>query len=105
MEVGLVKLEFDAIIYLLAYSRIESLHMITSGPLQGQFLYRRTRDMKRLYLKKCSSVLGYSYIYSNDCQNLISDKLDTNVLLSATGGYEPFKRISHTVCKCSKYII
>ena len=79
--------------------------MVTSGSLQGQFVYKKGRHLLRNYLKKCSSVLGYSYIYSDETQLLISDKLDPNVFLSATGGYEPFKMISHTVCKGSQYVI
>ena len=38
------------------------LNLATSGPLEGRYLLFRSHYTIRDYLKKCSSVLGYSYI-------------------------------------------
>ena len=40
----------------------EFLALATSGPLEGKYLFIRARHLLTYYLKKCSSVLGYSYI-------------------------------------------
>ena len=74
------------------------LRLATSGPLEGKYLFFRFRRLLLDYLKKCSSVLGYSYIVFKEAELLISDKLSPEVLISPSGGYEAFKKDCTTVC-------
>ena len=56
------------------------------------------------YLKKCSSVLGYSYVTSKSAVLLIAEKLDLNTFIAPTGGYEVFKKSANTVCRGKAYM-
>jgi len=88
-----------------AYQQSERLYFVNGGPLQGKYLYLKTIYLHYAYLKKCSSVLGYSYVTSKSAVMLINDKLDINVLISPTGGYEVFKKGCTTICNGARYIV
>ena len=76
------------------------LHLATSGPLEGKYLFFRYRYIVWDYLKKCSSVLGYSYISVKDLEIVICDKLSPAALINPTGTYEALIKDKHcTVCK------
>lgn len=79
--------------------QVETLWLVTSGPLQGRYVYRKLiYEHRASYLKKCSSLLGRNYITSRVHQILISDELDINVLIANNNQYEIFKRTASTVC-------
>ena len=76
----------------------EPLYLATSGSLEGKFIYLKALFTQVAYLKKCSSILGYSYVRTSSDTLMIADKLDMNVLLSPTGAFEAFKRQASTIC-------
>ena len=82
----------------IAYTQEDTLSLVTTGPLQGKYVYTKVIRLVEDYLKKRSSVLGYSYVTSKSSQLLINNNLDINVLISPTGGYEAFKKGCHTIC-------
>ena len=81
-----------------AYTQEDTLSLVTTGPLQGKYVYVKVIRLVEDYLKKRSSVLGYSYVTSKSAQLLINNNLDINVLISPTGGYESFKKGCNTIC-------
>ena len=78
--------------------------LVTYGPLEGKYLFFKTIYLSAAYLKKCSSVLGYSYVSSKSAVLLIADKLDLNIFIAPTGGYEVFKKSASTICKGKAYL-
>ena len=85
--------------FIIADIIVENLSLATSGPLEGKYVFFRTRHQLRDYLKTCSSVLGYSYVTSKTAELLISDKLSPEVLINPKGAYEAFKKGCTTICK------
>ena len=73
--------------------------LATSGPLEGKYIYLRSKQLLRNYMKKCSSVLGLSVIVAKSYELLISDKLSAEVLINPSGAYEAFKKVCNTVCR------
>ena len=88
----------------LAYRQIQGLLLVTSGPLQGKYIYLKTIYLSAAYLKKCSSVLGYSYVSSKSSVLLIVEKLDLNAFIAPTGGYEVFRKSATTICQGKFYL-
>ena len=88
----------------IAYEQLEGLFLVTYGPLQGKYIFLNTIYLSAAYLKKCSSVLGYSYVTSKSAVLLIADKLDLNTFIAPTGGYEVFKNSASTVCNGKAYL-
>ena len=72
--------------------------MITSGPIQGKYLYERVNLDSPTQLKKCSTVLGQSYIEDKDPVFLINAELNLNALTAPEGAYDLLKR-GATYCK------
>ena len=70
-----------------------------TGSLEGKYVFIRGNWLREDYLKKCSSLLGYSYVASKKMTLLIADKLDLNVFLTTSGAFEMF-----TVCTGHGYI-
>ena len=82
----------------------ENLDLATSGPLEGKYLFLRTRHILRDYLKKCSSVLGYSYVTYKSIELLICDKLSPKALINPSGTYEALKKEKRcTLCQGNGY--
>ena len=71
--------------------------LATSGPIKGKYLFFKFRDLSIDYLKKCSSVLGQSYV-PTEYEALISDKLSPDVMISGNP-FEAFRKGCTTVCK------
>ena len=69
------------------------------GNLDGKYVYIKEIGLRFAYLKKCSSVLGYSFVTTKSLVLLVVEKLDLSIFWEPTGAYEPFKKISTTVCK------
>ena len=85
---------------------VEALSLATSGPLEGRFLLFRPRHPNRDYLKKCSSVLGYSYILIKNLELLICDKLSPEPLINPKGTYEALLKDKRcTLCKGSAVVV
>ena len=94
----------DWINFNLAYHQIQSLFLVTYGPLQGKYVFLKVIYLSAAYLKKCSSVLGYSYVSSKSAVLLIVEKLDLNTFISPTGDYEILKKSATTMCKGKFYL-
>ena len=86
-----------------AYFQSETLYLALSGLLEGKYIYLKNIGLQDAYLKKCSSVLGYSYVSTKSQSLLIAEKLDLNIFLVPTGAYEPFKRSASTICRGQAY--
>ena len=89
----------------IAFDNREVLYVVTSGPLEGKYLYEKEIIQEPEYLKICSSILGYSYVNSKSNTLLISDKLDLNVLIAPNGGFETFKKGCTTICQGRAIIV
>ena len=89
---------------LIAYQQYEALYLAIGGVLDGKFLYEKVIYLSAAYLKKTSSLLGYSYVSSKSSVLLINEKLDLQVLISPIGGFEAFKRNCNTVCRGKSYL-
>ena len=83
----------------LAHQIEDFLVLATSGPLEGKYLYFKFRLLVEDYAKKCSSVLGISYIKTK-YELLISDNLSPDVLIS-DNPFEALRKGSTTLCKGS----
>ena len=82
----------------------DGLTLATSGPLEGKYLFFRSRHLLRDYLKKCSSVLGYFYITYKSLELLICDKLSPEALINSRGAYEALKNDKRcTACQGNGY--
>ena len=90
-------------VFNLAIEQIEALFLGTGGPLEGKYFYHKIILQAISYWKTCTSVLGYSYISTKSAVLLISQKLDLNVFLNPSGGFETFKRSATTNCKGMGY--
>ena len=79
----------------------EGLNLATSGPLEGRYLFFRIHRLLWHYLKKCSSVLGYSYIMTKSYELFICDKLSPEHLINSMGTYEALKndKMRCTMCQ------
>ena len=64
------------------------LNLATSGPLEGRYVFFRSRHLIPNYFKKCSSVLGSSYITPISDELLICDKLSPEALINPKGTYD-----------------
>ena len=93
MEVNLSENEcltyFNFFINNLANYHYETLYLVVSGNLQGQYVYKMDIGMEEDYTKKCSSILGRSYVSSTTFVLLIADKLELNIFFSPSGAYQP----------------
>lgn len=88
----------------LVYYQFRGLYLIISGPLQGKFALKRLVHQSWLYLKKCSSIIGYSYVSTIRDEIMFAEKFDMNTLISPDGGWEVFKKSATTYCKGREYI-
>ena len=68
-------------------------------------MYLKEIGLEEAYLKKSSSVLGYSYVSTKSQVLLIAEKLDLNVFLNPGGAYEPFKRTASTVIQGRSIVV
>ncbi|CAG2170659.1 unnamed protein product, partial [Oppiella nova] len=83
-------------------TRDDILYLATSGSLEGKYVYEKIVYLDEVHLKRCSSVLGYSYVPSQTSQLLISDTLDLNVLINPAGAYDAFRKGCTTL---AQYIV
>ena len=88
----------------LDFNQVETLWLATSGALAGRFIYQKIIHLSAAYLKKCSSILGYSYVASRSAVLLISQNLNLNVFLSPSGAFEAFKKYWTTICRGKAYM-
>ena len=72
--------------------------LITTGTLQGRFMYMTGNWVTDNYSKRCSSVLGRSILLNNNLSYYIADKPDLNVLIDPLGGIEVQKRDASLIC-------
>jgi len=82
-----------------AYHQVEYLWLVISGPLQGKYVYHKYIILVLDYLKRYSSVLGYSYVTTKSASLLVNDRLDLSVLINPTGAYEVFRKGCNTQCR------
>ncbi|XP_054162177.1 uncharacterized protein LOC128960130 [Oppia nitens] len=88
-----------------AFAQLETLWVAIAGPLEGKYLYEKTIILLQDYIKKRSSVLGYSYVTTKSSSLLINERLELQVLISPTGGYEVFKKGCTTICRGNGYTV
>ena len=108
LEVNYLKYKYEKKIdrvYLLAYDQNEALYLAVSGNLEGKYVYSKTIVQKEAYIKKCSSILGQSYVTDQSSVFLIADKLDLNIFFNPDGAYKSFKKSASTKCKGSTPLV
>ena len=86
-------------LYSSAYEQIETLYLCTTGTLEGKYVYLKEINSQLAYLKKCSSILGQSYVSTKSVTLLVLDKLDLGALIDPNGAYDKFKRTASTICQ------
>ena len=89
----------------LAWEIVAQINLVTSGPLQGKFVYEWLEQLVKPYMKKCGSILGLSYAPTKNNIQLISDELNVNVLLSPNGGLKEFEKSVDTYCRGQGIIV
>ena len=89
----------------IAYYQWEVLYLADTGNLEGRYVYIKEIGLLDTYLKKCSSVLGYSYITTKSTVLLVLDKLDVRSLINPGGAYEVVRKEASTVCKGQGIIV
>ena len=94
-----INFEHDEFSFKSALTKAEAIFFAVYGPLQGKYIYFKLIFISELFLKKCSSVLGYSYVTTQVAEMLIADNLDVNVLLAPKDAIEVFKKGSKTYCR------
>ena len=90
---------------MLAYSQFENFYLAINGNLAGKYVYFKHIIQTEAYLKKCSSVLGYSYQSGKSMVMLIADKLDPSIFWNPGGAWEPFKKSASTICQGKSYVV
>ena len=92
----------DKILFLInTGSRVDehALYLITSGPLEGSYVFVRAVYRSLYYVRVCSgSPLSAEYLRPDTSELIISDNLEIEMLLSPRGAYESFKALSNTFC-------
>lgn len=83
------------------YRQYESFKIGISGEFKGKYIYTRAVRELLYNLKKCSSILGKSYVNTIHFDIYVSDYMDPRVLIEPTGALNAFKRIASTVCRKS----
>ncbi|CAG2170540.1 unnamed protein product [Oppiella nova] len=86
-------------------ARGDILYLAISGWLEGKYVYVKIVYLDEVHLKKCSSILGNSYVPSQTSQLLISDTLDLDVLINPAGAYDGFRTGCTTVCNGQGYYL
>ena len=79
---------------------VDSIFLAASGPLQGNYIYRRLIHKQLGYLQKCSgSLLSYAYLKAYIAELMISQHLDIIQAFSSYSVYEFFTNNSGTICR------